>query len=400
MAAAADTLRDIVGLMRHRWYLLLVLPVALLAIALALSTASAESPADPLQPTQIVAEIPQTPGKTFPLQWGGGSLHHFKARLAALGCIADQIWLPGQTPDDGWRAYSQYQVPSSLNRAFLDDYREHLPAGGLYATCYDPCDFRYLDDPPGADIPCGAHPSDLSAARRADWAGGVGFGSGEPCNDDWHPLVAERVLPDLPRHPAACIIRADYCPPPITGIAAPEFESYYFRLSRFGWIQREYPVNTPGIVVCQRAAGDEDAALFIELHEACHLAQSWSALAWLAPDRPLEPAADPYRNRFEESPAGLEFERLAGFQLRLTRWFFRTSADWLLPPASPWLRVYNASPIELAAELCAERLARRLGLDSPYAAIQPDVLTPETAAWIDRWLLLPELLPQRDASAG
>ncbi len=376
----------------------LMVLASLAAAILVINAISAQSPSDAetLQPTQITADIPPTPGKTFPLQWGGGSLHHFKARLAALGCIADQIWLPGRTPDEAWRAYSQYQVPASLNQAFLDDFRDHLPAGDLYATCYDPCDFRYLDDPPEADIPCGAHPGGLSAAGRADWAGGVGFGIGEPCNDDWHPLVAGRVLPDLPRHPAACIIRTDYCPPLISGIAAPEFDSYYLRLSNRRWIQREYPVNISGVVICERAAEDADAALFIELHEACHLAQSWSVLAWLAPDRPLEPAADPYRNRFEESPAGLEFERITGFQLRLARWFFRTEADWLLPAGSPWLRVYNDSPIELAAELCAEHLARRLGLDSPYAAIQPDVLTPEVAAWIDRWLLLPEL----GASAG
>ena len=151
--------------------------------------------------------------------------------------------------------YSQYRAPSSLNQPFLDDFREHLPAGGLYATCFDPCEFRYFDDPPDADIRCGAHPTDLAQLERADWSGGVPF----------------------------------------------------------------------------------------------------------------------------------------GFQLSLSRWFFRTTADWLLPARSPWFGVYNDSPVELAAELCAERLARRLGLDSQYAASQPGILTPEITAWLDRWLLLPEL---------
>ena len=365
--------------------------VAGVAFVLAVSVTSAQSPA-PLQPTQISAEIPRAPETPFALRWGGGSLHHLKARLAAQGCIADQIWAYDEITAQ-WLPYSQYQASASLNRAFLDAFRDQLPAGDLYATCYDPCDFRYLDDPPDADIRCAAHPGALSAAERVDWAGGVSFGVGEPCNDDWHPLVSERILPNLPRHPSACIIRTEYCPPLVAGIAADEFESYYLRRD-FRWIEREYPVNIPGAVVCIREPRDgdavSDAALYVELHEACHLAQSWSSLAWLAPDAPLSPAADPYRSRFEESPAGLEFERITGYQIRLSRWFFRTTRDWVLPDGSPWLNVYNASPVELAAELCAERLARRLDIGSPYAG-QPGILTPEITAWLDRWLILPEL---------
>ena len=375
-----------------RWYV--AAWVSLLGIALAIAVANAESPTAALQPTEVVAQIPITPDTPFPLRWGGGSLHHLKARLATLGCIADLIWAYDETRAQ-WRPYSQYRAPASLNQPFLDRFRDHLPAGDLYASCFDPCDFRYLDDPPDASIRCGAHPTDLSRLERADWSGGVSFGFGEPCTDDWHPTVAERVLPDLPRHPAACIIRTPYCPSPISGIAADEFATYFYRLSRWRWTERDYPVNTPGIVICQApddaaAPVNPDAALYVELHEACHLAQSWSVLAWLSPDRPLNPSADPHRNHFEASPAGIEFERIAGFRLSLSRWFFRTTADWLLPARSPWLGVYNDSPVELAAELCAEHLARRLGLDSAYSS-QPGILTPEITAWLDRWLLLPEL---------
>lgn len=218
---------------------------------------SAQSPAH-IELAQVTAQIPTAPDTPFPLRWGGGSHHHLKARLATLGCIADLIWAYDETSAQ-WRPYSQYRAPASLNRPFLDDFREHLPAGGLYATCFDPCDFRYFDDPfddpPDAAIRCGAHPTGLSQLERADWSGGIPFGS----------------------------------------------------------------------------------------------------------------------------------------QLSLSRWFFRTAADWLLPAGSPWLGIYNASPVELAAELCAEQLARRLGLDSQYAASRPGILTPEITAWLDRWLLLPEL---------
>ena len=375
---------------------LLVLIGALFAIGIGTLPSNTQSAAavDPLQPTQVTAQIPRTPNTPFPLRWGGGSLHHLKARLAAMGCIADLVWAYDETSAQ-WRPYSQYQAPASLNRPFLDRFRDHLPAGNLYATCFDPCDFRYFDDPPDAAIPCGAHPTDLSQIERADWAGGVSFGVGEPCTEDWAPKIAERVFPNLPRHPGACVIRTQYCPPLVSGIAADEFESYYLRRAGRRWIEREYPVNTPGIVVCRRdpeaaASAMPDAALYVELHEACHLAQSWSALAWLSPDDPLEPRLDPYRNRFEESPAGIEFERITGYQLRLSRWFFRTTRAWTLPAGSPWLDVYNASPVELAAELCAETLARRLGIGSAYTA-QPGILTPEITAWLDRWLLLPEI---------
>ena len=139
--------------------------------------------------------------------------------FATLGCIADLVWAYDETSAQ-WRPYSQYRAPASLNQAFLDDFREHLPAGGLYATCFDPCEFRYLDDPPDAAIRCGAHPTGLSQLERADWSGGVPFGFGEPCTDDWHPTIAGRVLPNLPRHPAACVIRTPYCLSLISGTAA------------------------------------------------------------------------------------------------------------------------------------------------------------------------------------
>ena len=186
---------------------LLIVPAALVATIAIAAAASAQIRADEssLQPTEITAQIPITPDTPFPLRWGGGSLHHLKARLATLGCIADLIWAYDETSAQ-WRPYSQYRAPTSLNQPFLDDFREHLPAGDLYATCFDPCEFRYFDDPPDAAIRCGAHPTNLSQLERADWSGGVPFGFGEPCTDDWHPTVAERVLPDLPRHPAACVI--------------------------------------------------------------------------------------------------------------------------------------------------------------------------------------------------
>ena len=67
--------------------------VAVGAALLITAISDAQSPkiTTPLQPTEITDQIPITPDTPFPLRWGGGSLHHLKARHATLGCIADLI---------------------------------------------------------------------------------------------------------------------------------------------------------------------------------------------------------------------------------------------------------------------------------------------------------------------
>ena len=49
--------------------------------------------AQDLQPTQIVADIPEEYDTMFDLHWGGGSLYHLKGRLATMGCTVNAIWL-------------------------------------------------------------------------------------------------------------------------------------------------------------------------------------------------------------------------------------------------------------------------------------------------------------------
>ncbi len=181
--------------------------VALLAAILADTFASAQSPVATLQPTQIAAQIPITHDTPFPLRWGGGSLHHLKTRLATLGCIADLIWAYDETRTQ-WRPYSQYRAPSSLNQPFLDDFREHLPAGDLYAACFDPCDFRYFDNPPDAAIRRGPHPTNLSQLERADWSGGIRFGFQLSLSRWFFRTAADWLLP------AAAPGSASTTPPP------------------------------------------------------------------------------------------------------------------------------------------------------------------------------------------
>lgn len=83
------------------WRQMATLAVITLAVLAALVLASAASADDgeqaaatpaPLQPTQVVAKIPEGYNQLFPLQWGGGSLFQLKSRLATMGCIANTIW--------------------------------------------------------------------------------------------------------------------------------------------------------------------------------------------------------------------------------------------------------------------------------------------------------------------
>ena len=122
---------------------------ALLAAAGLLATLSASVSADEnnigseaaraLQPTEIRADIPEEYHVLFPLEWGGGSLLHLKGRLATMGCTANNIWL---YDNDKWSIYNQYDLPSDtfFIQRFKQQYEQFIPAGSLWADCYNICD--------------------------------------------------------------------------------------------------------------------------------------------------------------------------------------------------------------------------------------------------------------------
>ena len=64
-----------------------------LLLALGIFTTSASA----IQPTQVIADIPQEYNEVFSLQWGGGSLYQLKQRLATMSCIVDTIWAVSYT---------------------------------------------------------------------------------------------------------------------------------------------------------------------------------------------------------------------------------------------------------------------------------------------------------------
>ena len=93
-------------------------------------------PAAALQPTQVMAEIPEEYGQLFELRWGGGSLFQLASRLASQGCAMNTLWVY-----DGsrWHPYNRYDVPqdAALIQKFIQRYERDLPADTFYATCVD-----------------------------------------------------------------------------------------------------------------------------------------------------------------------------------------------------------------------------------------------------------------------
>jgi len=354
-----------------------------------------EESSEALQPTEIVADIPEGYGELFPLDWGGGSLYHLKGRLATMGCMANTLWLH----DGGeWRGYNQYQVPSTLTQEFRDQYAEFVPPGRLYATCFNICEFKI----PGQSETCPSTIENFLENTRYS-SRFHPLDKGVLCTRDFDPIVAARVLPVLPILPNTCIVRQEA--PFVAGEAERLFRGLHSQ-----WIE---PSIIPSIITIY-APSDYVAAqrpfrirLYAEMHEMCHINQNWHVASGLQTGDPQPPQVEG-DNIWIESPAAQELILLVGF--------YRHDDDgWALPTGSIYTQVYSANPVELAAELCQMYLFAQIGLDSGYRhrsydnrrgrfdwrsePIEFDVdmyLTPEIRRWLETWMLLPDLAGQSD----
>ena len=344
-----------------------------------------------LQQTQVVAEIPDGYNQLFPLQWGGGSLYQLKARLGTMGCLANTIW----NYDGGeWHGYNQYHVPSTLNAEWLSAYEEFVPAGSLYATCFDGCTFSYFDAPRPADVLC------LSPAAWFELEGMRSSGYLHPidesstCTDDFDPRVKQGALPSMPLYPNTCIVRQEG-PMGVQGNATNPF---------INWSGPFY-LGYPSLIVVFQPPDDEQTAidrklllhidrkllLHVELHELCHVNQSFHIAEQMQPDRLL---SDGFWAAWILTEPGRTFVDLVGFARD-------ADGDWSLPDDT-YRSVYgNDDPLELAAELCTVYFLRRMidqevvhgGASSPYYnPVLPTLLTSEIVEWIETWVALPEIV--------
>ena len=349
-----------------------LVPVAAVIIALANVGMGAaeegdeqEEASEVLQPTEIVADIPEGYGELFPLDWGGGSLYHLKGRLATMSCMANTLWLH----DGGeWRGYNQYNVPSTLTQEFRDQYAEFVPPGRLHATCFRICEFSYAEHEPK---PC----ETLDSLRQRS------------CTRDFAPVVTEAVRPMLPLLPETCIVRT-------TGIGLAGYAPTPFVL--YGPSPRYLlPTKVPYIEVNSFFTASQ---LSTELHELCHINQHWYTAQRLRTDVVM--VAGPLRifeTLWVNTEAGTKFIQLTGFM--------GADGNWALPDDSvyrdPEWTYGEFYPTELSAELCSLLIYERLDLetDRPFADAEFDYdryLTPEIRHWLETWMLLPELTGQSD----
>ena len=322
---------------------------------------SAQQPTTPLQPTQVVATIPQIYNETFSLQWGGGSLYQLKQRLATMSCIVDTIWV---YDNNRWYSYNQYQVPSTLtpNIEFQNNYAQYIPAGTLYASCFDICEFEYIDIQYNGVQRCRTF-EDIRPAAAGDL----------PCTDNFEPTFKEQVFDILPVMPNICTVKGESPNPRSYNWPVFTNNNSYLYVDSYPFVVTTHSKLPPGAQI---------SFLWSESHELCHANQDWQVARFLQPNNPIQTL---YHSAWYDTQASKEFIAITGF----TR---TNSGKWQLPANSVWEDMYNTiTPKELSAELCSLYLLEKTGNSSshygPHAFTT--YLTPAIRQWIETYIVLP-----------
>ena len=340
-----------------------------------------------LQPTQIIAEIPEEYDTMFEVQWGGGSLLHFKGRLATMGCIANNIEIRDPGADRTY-IYNQYNTNSTdrINQRFPAIFEQFLPAGTMQVDCYDI--FEYKN---------GEYLSYAEAREQGKYLGARFLASKDAtCTDDFHPLVKERVFSILPILPRTCIVRRDD-----TGTAHLKF---------FGHASGWQPINIQPLIFltgnkAKYHRGENeytDILLHVEIHELCHENQKWHWTQRIAPDLSHN---FPFHAPWEYIAPNVreDFDAAVGY---------RSSGPGQAVPSTTIYRIiYNPRRMwELSAELCTLYILDALDRNSIYNYYEwnmwdnrseeipirdfdsSNYLTPEVVEWLETYMILPEIV--------
>ena len=354
-------------------------------------------PAAALQPTEVVADIPTEYDTPFELQWGGGSLFQLKARLATMGCMANNIWIHN---NNQWSLYNQYTLSHNLFfiQQFIQQYENNIPTGTLYADCYRICEFKYTNDIQGKQCETFEFLRENSFFHVTPYP----IDDTSLCTDDFDPLVKEKVLPLLPLHPDTCIVKQKNTR--VGGYVKNFFIQY----------NNTYPNSVPIIVVYAPAdyvsptlpsatqQRNKARLLEYEIHELCHTNQGWYVAQALQPDNVLSTRPS---DLWYTTPAGKEFIALTGFQEKSRR-------NWTLPRNSVYNDIYSINPKELSAELCMSYILEHIGVENTYnywswkknrgfalrsTPIEIDLntyLTPQISEWLETYMILPEIIKE------
>ena len=362
-----------------------------------------------LQPTQIIAEIPEGYDTMFELQWGGGSLLHLKGRLQTMGCVPNNISIRNSDTNLTY-ATSLYDMESTstANQRFAQTYEQFIPPGPLQADCYDICEI--------SDEGC------LSFEQLKERENGfqelfriisifgddVTLDQTLSCNDDFSQQIKDQVLPFLPIHPHTCIIKQ-------TGQGR----------SGFGGYAITYPgLDVPPFIFSLQASHNiyrtdteyEIIGLQKEIHELCHMNQFWGEMQMLGlGSRQFEDSHDftYIYDTFYERKHIKEFMDMTGFtnkwgRIPSGRW---DDGGWYLSADNIYRNVYSSNPMELSAELCSMYFLDKMGLESNYRYVKHHYtdfgkyklatnirdfdtnpyLTPEVVEWLETYMILPPI---------
>ena len=359
-------------------FILTCISIITLSIFIISDKASAQE-SEELQPTQVIADIPENYNEIFSLQWGGGRLYQLKQRLATMSCVVDTIWVYN---NNQWHPYNQYQVPSTLNQQFLAQYSELIPAGTLYASCFDICEFGGRE----------CITFEIRIERANEYTSNTMLSlreSNSTCTDDFDPRVKEQVLPLLAIRPDLCIIRQ--VRDDVSGIGG---------RAVINSVKQPFILVYGDILSVTKSVRNNTIALQQEIHELCHINQYWYWIQQLQRDASVRYRTYDY---FESGVYGKEFIDLVGFTQT-------NEGVWDLPADSVFRDVYSPNPAELSAELCSLYFLDIIDtrnttyeyvkydkeneqiVSIPYRVVDVNTyLTPEIREWLETYVVLPQI---------
>ena len=356
-------------------------------------------PAAALQPTEVVADIPTEYDTPFELQWGGGSLFQLKARLATMGCMANNIWIH----NNQWSLYNQYTLSHDLFfiQQFIQQYENNIPAGTLWVDCYNVCEFggeRCLsfDELREQEGNFKEHFGYILSLRARNFE----IDQTTPCTRNFHPTIQEHILPLLPVRPDACFVLKENISTSLNSTGG---------TGGYTWHQS---VNAPPFFVMidhsslwyRETQEYKDLALATEMHELCHINQNYQQIQGLSTEQGFNEDDDLW---FKNSPQGKAFIKMTGF-IDLGYW------QWRLSTKNIYKDIYSKNPIELSAELCSMYLLDKIGATQRYEKYEKWItttngngyfrpfspipnfnvntyLTPQIRQWLETYMILPEI---------
>ena len=330
--------------------------------------------AQELQATQISGEVLSEEYDTlFEIQWGGGSLYQLKARLGTMNCMLNTLWV---YDNNEWHGYNQYNVPLSLQQEFISQYQDTIPAGTLYASCYDLCSFDYDESVWNALDIEEDYLNYLSDPHRERCVESrfVRFQSLE-CTQDWDTFIKDHLLPQMSVMPNVCIVRVDNS----------RFDhGTYGTMDGWGNTQIWWLPNfIPTVNIERRSTNNRGSTLNTEVHELCHSNQEWVVVQQISPH---SLTTQERYGLFEASEAGQKLIQLLEYTFE-----YDVERDeqerypyiWSRPVSSVYREMYGENPTEKGAELCKFYILQQnnRGDYSTY-------LTPQIIDWLEEYIFV------------